>query len=254
MFGPILNPEAEHRPPGQCGHRAPSHPTSAPFLSSPRPLGQPGMGAGGAGCTRARLRPISHPQHFAGSRRPSWREGRDTGARALGGSNICGERPCIQQRTMHPRGEGGGRRAPTRGLMRRRSCVTGGGNHPSKEDRASWGSTQDGADVLSRRLGCTVLHWRAVLCAGGQAAPRGRGGVKVLGCWKGEHGRRPASSCPALTRALLGRLQQGREPQQPRVHRPPPAPPRPCPSPCAQLSRGGFRRRPDCGRHFGPSR
>ena len=53
-------------------------------------------------------------------------------------------------------------------------------------------------------------------------------------------------ACPALTRALLGRQQQGGEAQDPRVH--PPRPPRrwpasraPAPSPPAAPSRGGFR-------------
>lgn len=50
-------------------------------------------------------------------------------------------------------------------------------------------------------------------------------------------------ACPALTRALLGRQQQGRQAQNPCVHPPrrPPASCAPAPSPLADPGLGGFR-------------
>lgn len=41
-----------------------------------------------------------------------------------------------------------------------------------------------------------------------------------LGCWRGEHGRRPAFGCPALTGALLRCQEQDGEPQDSCVHPP----------------------------------
>lgn len=91
--------------------------------------------------------------------------------------------------------------------MRGRSCITGGGTTHPREGRAP----ADWEGVLSRRVRRT-----------GPGA--GGGGVwRARGDGRGEQGRRPASGRPALTRALLGRQQQGGEPQEPRVHRPPPA-------------------------------
>lgn len=123
------------------------------------------------------------------------------------------------------------------------------GNHASTEgscirgDPLRTGRVECPGRALARSARAGCRHGRDCLWVPGR-----RGG---LGFWRREHGRNPASGCPALTRALLGCQQQGGEAQDPRVH--PPRRPAarassrrsascaPAPSPPAAQSRGSFR-------------
>lgn len=209
---------AAFRAGGELSSRAPPTSSSVPPQPGPkrsprRPDPRRGEGAGrdeqGAPGPRAAPRPRSTERPSGGRR-----------GCGSGSSQTPGEGSPVRWGRGLGLGSGRGLCIRREGVSGTRGpCVQRGGVH------ASSGTTPPRkghafADPrgLGGGAGCPGQHRRAVL---GCRPPPWRGGVRVPGRQGGSEGR--AWPAPALTRALLGRQQQGRQAQNPRVHPPPPA-------------------------------